>query len=420
VELTPGYKKTEIGILPETWELVPFSDILDFRNGLNADKSAYGAGTPFANVFEIINNSHLHTGDIPGRIRLPRALLGSFRVLYGDALFNRSSETQEEVGLAATYMGSDSIVFGGFVIRARPKSAAALDPLYSGYALRSKPVRKQIVARGQGAIRANVGQQDLRSVLFPRPPLPEQRTIAEALSDVDALLGALARLIAKKRDLKRAATQQLLTGKTRLPGFTGKWQTKQVAETGDVLAGKALAVQGLGPLRPYLRTKNVLDGRIDLEDVLAMPMTDAEFKRFRIMQGDVLLNEGQSLELVGRCSLYRDEMTQPCAMQNQLLRFRARTHTSPSFAEHLFRHCQHTGAFCAIATQTTSVAHLGSARFKSLRLLWPLDRAEQDAIATVLSDMDAELVALDQRRAKTRLLKQGMMQELLTGRTRLV
>lgn len=149
-------------------------------------------------------------------------------------------------------------------------------------------------------------------------------------------------------------------------------------------------------------------------------MTAEEFGRFRVVRGDVLLNEGQSVELVGRCSLYRDELSSPCAMQNQLLRFRARTYTSPTFAEQLFRHCQHTGVFAAISTQTTSVAHLGSERLKSLRLLWPVDKAEQDAIATILSDMDAELAALEARLTKTRALKQGMMQALLTGRVRLV
>lgn len=214
--------------------------------------------------------------------------------------------------------------------------------------------------------------------------------------------------------------QRLLNGRNRLSNFSGKWETKRVDEMGEVLAGKALNVHGPGRLRPYLRTKNVLDGRIDLDDVLEMPMTDAEFERFRVMKNDVLLNEGQSLDLVGRCSMYQDELSSPCAMQNQLLRFRARKHTSPAFAEHLFRYCQHTGVFSAIATQTTSVAHLGSTRFSSLRLLWPSDPAEQEAIATVLSDMDVEIAALEQRREKTRLLKQGMMQELLTGRTRLV
>src|SRR5262249_10076935 len=154
---------------------------------------------------------------------------------------------------------------------------------------------------------------------------------------------------------------------------------------------------------------------IDLEDVLQMPMTDTEFNRFEIEHGDVLLNEGQSIELVGRCSTYRGELGSRCAMQNQLLRFRARAGTSPSFADNLFRRCQHTGVFAGIATQTTSVAHLGSSRFSDLRLLWPIDPNEQEAIATVLSDMDAELSLLEARHDKIRALKQAMMQELLTG-----
>lgn len=413
-----GYKRTEVGVIPEEWGLRPFGELFAFRNGVNADRGAYGQGVRFVNVLEPITCSHIYGPEITGQVTLPESVIESYAVSFGDVLFNRTSETQDEVGLAAAYLGSERVVFGGFVIRGRPTNGA-LDPNYSGYALRAQCIRSQIVPMGQGAIRANIGQSNLRLVVAPLPPLAEQRAIAAALSDVDALLRGLTRLITKKRDLKRAAIQQLLTGQTRLPGFTAKWETRRVAEMGDVLAGKALNVHGIGALRPYLRTKNVLDGQIDLEDVLQMPMTNAEFNRFRIERGDVLLNEGQSIELVGRCAMYRGELGSPCAMQNQLLRFRAYRKTVPAFAEHLFRRCQHVGVFAAIATQTTSVAHLGSSRFSDLRLLWPIDPEEQEVIATALSDMDAELRALEARRDKTRALKQAMMQELLTGRTRL-
>ena len=124
--------------------------------------------------------------------------------------------------MAATYLGTEQVVFGGFVIRGRPTDNS-LDPTYSGYALRAPVIRSQIIPMGQGAVRANIGQQSLRRVVVPVPPLPEQRAIAAALSDVDALLDGLDRLIAKKRDLKQAAMQQLLTGKTRLPGCRDEW-----------------------------------------------------------------------------------------------------------------------------------------------------------------------------------------------------
>ncbi len=150
-----------------------------------------------------------------------------------------------------------------------------------------------------------------------------------------------------------------------------------------------------------------------------MPMTEAEFSRFELRQGDVLLNEGQSLELVGRCAIYQGEHPEPCAIQNQLLRFRANDDTSPEFAAHVFRRCQHDGTFARIALQTTSVAHLGVTRFASLSLLWPRQKAEQQAIADALSDVDALLTALDALIAKKRAIKLATMQQLLTGKTRL-
>jgi type I restriction enzyme S subunit len=197
------------------------------------------------------------------------------------------------------------------------------------------------------------------------------------------------------------------------------WRPCSVGRLGEVLIGKALAVHAPGQLRPYLRTKNVFDGRIDIGDVLTMPMTDAQFEHFRLHPGDVLLNEGQSLELVGRCAIYRHEFPEPCAIQNQLLRFRARAGVSPEFAAHLFRYCQQTGIFARIALQTTSIAHLGGSRFASLLLAWPERETEQRAIAEALSDADGLLGALEALIAKKRDIKQAAMQQLLTGRTRL-
>ena len=197
------------------------------------------------------------------------------------------------------------------------------------------------------------------------------------------------------------------------------WGLRQVSSMGEVITGKALAVNGPGQQRPYLRTKNVFDGRIEIDDVLTMPMTDAQFSQFQLRHGDVLLNEGQSLDLVGRCALYQDEYPEACAIQNQLLRFRARTGVSSVFAAHLFRYSQQTGVFARVALQTTSIAHLGGKRFERLLLAWPPTEDEQRAIAQALSDVDALLGGLGRLIAKKRDLKQAAMQRLLTGQTRL-
>lgn len=191
------------------------------------------------------------------------------------------------------------------------------------------------------------------------------------------------------------------------------WTSGRVGQLGEVQAGKARDMRSNADLRPYLRVANVFDGRIDVGDVFQMPFTDDEFERFRLRRGDVLLNEGQSLELVGRCSMYRDEFGAPCAIQNALIRFRAGAEVTSDFAEHLFRWCQQSGVFASIATQTTSIAHLGVSRLSNLEVLLP-PLPEQRKIAAILSSVDD---AIDKTQAvidQLAVVKKAMMQELLT------
>jgi type I restriction enzyme S subunit len=411
--LKPEFQQTELGRIPADWDVKSLGELGDALIGLT-----YAPADVATDGILVLRSSNVQDGVLKfdDNVFVRKSVPERIMVRLGDILICVRNGSRELIGKSALIdERAQGMTFGAFM--------AVFRTPFSGFIYHqfTSDLLKKQIHEHLGATINQITNKSLNSfrIPFPRDEVERER-ISSALSDVDALVDWIERLVAKKRNLKRAAIQQLLTNRIPLPGFDGKWEMKRVDEMGEVLAGKALDVQGAGKLRPYLRTKNVLDGRIDIEDVLEMPMTDAEFERFRVMKDDVLLNEGQSLELVGRCSMYRDELSALCAMQNQLLRFRARKHTSPAFAEHLFRHCQHTGVFSAIATQTTSVAHLGSTRFSSLRLLWPSDPAEQNEIATVLSDMDGEIAALEQRREKIRLLKQGMMQELLMGRTRLI
>ncbi len=268
--------------------------------------------------------------------------------------------------------------------------------------------------------RMAISIDDFMAMPLPMPSPAEQQKIAECLSSVDEMIAAQARKVDALKTHKKALMQQLFPRKgeiqprLRFPEFQkdGEWEEKRVDEQGAVLAGKALAVNALGPQRPYLRTKNVLDGAIDLSDVLTMPMTDAEFSRFEILDGDVLLNEGQSLELVGRASIYRSEFRERCAMQNQLLRFRAFPSASAEFAAQYFRKCQQDGTFADVATKTTSVAHLGSSRFSALELAWP-PTAEQHRIASCLSSLDALINAEVHKHEALKRHKRGLTQQLL-------
>jgi len=426
VELKPGYKQTEVGVIPAEWDIVHLSDLLDFRNGVNADKRAYGKGTPFVNVLEVITHSHIRAVDIPGRVSVSRSARDLYSVRRGDLVFNRTSETQEEVGLSAVYVDDEPVVFGGFVIRGRPKTDS-LDADYSGYALRARSIRSQVIAKGQGAIRANIGQADLRQVLAPRPPLSQQRAIATTLGDVDALLRTLTQLIAKKRDLKQAAMQKLLTGQTRLPGFREAWEERPLGseivglDAGvSVNSGDNEAASSSEELA-ILKTSAVANGVFLPHECKNISANDVHRARLNPRANSILISRMNTIDLVGECG-YVDADYFRLFVPDRLwmTRFRPESTVSVRWLSYVLSSAEYRHLLKAIATGTSgSMKNISKTSLLSLPIVFP-GGEEQTAIAAVLSDMDAELAALEQRLAKTRVLKQGMMQELLAGRTRLV
>ncbi len=417
MEVKPGYKETEVGVIPEDWEVESLGQLFSFSNGVNADRGAYGQGFRFVNVLEPITYSHLHGPEITGRVTLPDSVATTYAVKRGDVLFNRTSETDTELGLAATYLGTEQIVFGGFVIRGRPVDER-FDPVYSGYALRSPAIRLQIIPMGQGAIRANIGQQNLKQVIAPIPPRPEQVAIASALSDVDALLAGLDRLIAKKRDLKQAAIQQLLTGKTRLSGFHGEWEVKSLGEIGTFLKGSGVKKdQARSGHLPCIRYGEIYTHHNDyIRSFTSWISPEIAATATRLKQGDLLFaGSGETKEEIGKCVAVIEDCEAYAGGDIVILRL---IDAHPMFMGY---YCNTTliNAQKSSKGQGDAVVHISAAALASIQVTLP-PRSEQVTIAAVLSDMDAEINALEARRDKTRALKQAMMQELLTGNIRLV
>ena len=260
----------------------------------------------------------------------------------------------------------------------------------------------------------NVG--DMKHLLVPAPPLPEQRAIAGALSDVDALLGAQEALLAKKRDLKAAAMQQLLTGETRLPGFTGEWEVvtmrqvlTQNATYGIVTAGNFVQ-NGV----KMLRGGDIADGRINTDLPMVTLEKSIEYHRTSLAENDVVI------ALVGYpgASAKIPKELSGSNISRAVGLLRTNSKVSADFLVCFLNSPDGRRMVLApsagSAQQVVNLAALNKLQFS----LPPLP--EQTAIAAVLSDMDAEIAALEAQRDKTRALKQGMMQELLTGRIRLI
>lgn len=189
-------------------------------------------------------------------------------------------------------------------------------------------------------------------------------------------------------------------------------------EAGIVDGGKQLSkAEASGKKRSYLRVANVMEAFIRTDNILEMGFSDSEFERFRLHPGDILLNEGQSLELVGRPAMYKGFPTD-CAFQNSLIRFRPLPHTDGRFALLLFRYFMRRGTFSAISSKTTSIAHLGLSRFAALSWTFP-PLPEQRMIADILGTWDAALEKLDALIVGKQKAKLGLMQQLLSGRRRL-
>jgi len=250
------------------------------------------------------------------------------------------------------------------------------------------------------------------------PPLPEQRAISGALSDADALIGALDRLIVKKRDLKQAAMQQLLTGDQRLPGFNGEWEVKRLGGIGAFSKGKGIrkddvVADGI----PCIRYGEIYTHHNDHVKTFYSFITRAIAKQSqRIKKGDLLFaGSGETAEEIGKCVAFLGD--QEVYAGGDIVVFSPNGQNS-MFLGYLMNHST-VASQKARMGQGDAVVHISARNLTELELRLP-KRDEQTAIAAILSDMDAEIAALEARRDKTRALKQGMMQELLTGRTRLV
>jgi type I restriction enzyme S subunit len=269
---------------------------------------------------------------------------------------------------------------------------------------------KQILERHlNGSALQEIPIATLKTIPVAVPPQPEQRAIAEALSDVDGLIGALETLIVKKRAIKQAAMQQLLTGKTRLPGFSGEWETKRLGEIASVRNQKVMP-SNVEPETPCVELEHIGQGNgCLLESSIARFSTSC---KYRFSAGDVLFGRLRpylrKYWLANRDGICTTEIWPlMCEADQADSGFLFAMVQSDRFIE------------SASISYGTHMPRADWDVMQNLKVRFPkVD--EQTAIATVLSDMDAEIAALERRREKTCAIKQGMMQQLLTGRIRLV
>lgn len=398
MEVMPGYKQTEVGVFPEAWDILPCSALSDVitvgivirptqyyvKHGVSALRSAN------------IREKGIDDSDMVFISEKSNAMLAKSQVRAGDILTVRTGYPGTSTVVTPVYAGSNCID----ILITRPSKSVSSEYLAAWI---NSSFGKYQVLRNQGGLAQqhfNVG--DLRNLVVALPPLPEQRSIAEVLSDADALIESLEQLISKKLQIKQGAMQELLqpkdgwvikdlgdictTSKERFDPMSSTTEIKCVelehlsSKTGRLLghqttkgtlSQKAVFRKGdilFGKLRPYLRKfwRATFDGvcSTELWVIRAVTGIDAGWL-YWLVQSDHIVNAAN----------------------------------------------KSTGTKMPRAEWST---------VKKTEVCVPKNESEQAAIAIILSDMDAEIAALEAKLAKTRQLKQGMMQELLTGRIRLV
>ena len=384
-----GYKQTEVGVIPEDWGLPLLDSIANRGSGHTPDKKHpeyWNGPIKWVSLRDSDALDKLFIEETAATVTAAGIANSSAVihpagtvVLSRDAGVGKSAIIKTEMAVSQHFMAW--------------QCGANLDNIYLYYWLQAAKPEFERIAMGNTI--KTIGLPFFRNLRIAQPPLPEQRAIAAALLDVDALLAKLDQLIAKKRDLKQAAMQQFLTGQTRLPGFSGAWDVKRLGDVVEIRKGQLIT------------EKDSIEGEVP---VIAGGKKPSYFHNSANRFGKTITVSASGAN-AGYVAFYDVPIfASDCSTISENLLYSIEfIYFQLLLKQNLIYKAQTGGAQPHIHAVDLIPLEIGVCSVK-----------EQTAIATVLSDMDAEIAALEARRDKTRALKQGMMQELLTGRIRLV
>lgn len=390
------FKNTEIGKIPEDWEVRTINSFCSVKTGpfgsmLHAEDYV-AKGTP------IVTTEHFKNGilplvgkDIPqvGIEDLKR--MSSYTLTKDDIVFSRVGSVDINALVTVRQKGW---LFSGRVLRVRPFKQT--DSLYLHYGLLKHSVRSDIVSRAVGLTMASINTKILGETELSLPPLNEQHRIASALTSIDNLISSLGKLIEKKKNIKQGAMQQLLTGKTRLKGFNEPWVEKKLGEVCSVKRGVRVVKRNL-----------TTDGLYPVYQNTNIPLGYSN--QYNVEANTPFVIIGGSAGQVGICR-ERYWAADDCA-------FFA---CHDIYKEYLYYVLLLNQRNILHNVRTGTIPRLDRTFLSGMLVYISSNIAEQQAIATILTKMDDEITALEAKKAKYEAIKQGMMQQLLTGKIRLI
>lgn len=418
------FKDTEVGRIPEDWEVMPLSRIGAFSKGAGISRAESLSGDipaiRYGEIYTVHNNyikrffSHIS----------PDVALTSKKIKKGDLLFTASGETKEDIAKCVAFdLDEPEVYAGGDIIILSPKQN--LNSRYLGFLFNSKEIIKQRTAKAQGDAVVHITTDSIASIRASIPrTVEEQSRIASALTSIDNLISSLDKLIEKKKNIKQGTMQQLLTGKKRLKGFSEPWMEKYLKDSFLIIVnnccsreelsdtGKVLNVHYGDVLIKFGAVIDVKNNHLPYivgKDVASRPLKD----------GDIIMADTAEDEACGKVCEIRgiNDLQVESGLHTIALR------PLDVYGERFLGYYMNSTAFHDLLLplmQGTKVTSISKSALMNVGFSVPSSIEEQTAIASVLCSMDNEISALEAKKAKYESMKQGMMQQLLTGRIRLV
>lgn len=374
--------------LKSGWRRVKFGDVVRLSKARSQNPLADG-------LERYVGLEHLEPGDL--RIRswgnVADGTTFTSRFEPGQVLFGKRRAYQRKVAVA-DFAG----VCSGDIYVLESKDADVLLPELLPFICQTDAFFEHAVGTSAGSLSPRTNWTSLATFELLLPPRHIQAEQVAMLRSHQALVDSLQiAATAAKRARRAALLDTFRPNRGAIDLFPDHWQVRRIDEVGDVQLGQQRhpKYEAGSNFRPYLRVANVLDGKIDFSDLNQMHFPEGDVQKFELMPGDILLNEGQSIDLVGRSAIYRGGVPGLCC-QKTLIRFRCGNELLPEFAQAYFQHRLYTGQFAAMCVQTTSMAHLTAVRFSAMPIPIP-PRQEQEMVATILGTLDETIERLSQR-----------------------
>ena len=408
-----GYKQTEVGVIPEDWNVKTVGQIAEVKTGPFGstlhEKDYVANGTPIITV-EHLGERGIYHFNLPMVSDVDRVRLKGYSIRSGDLVFSRVGSVDRN---ALVKKEENGWLFSGRLLRVRLKNKD-IDPHYLSFHFHSESFKQRVRDVAVGQTMASLNTKILMGVSAIIPPTKaEQEAIAGALSDTDALIESLEQLITKKRHIKQGAMQELLTGRKRLPGFCGEWEMKRLGDVIEKFVGGGTpsrsSPQYWGDEIPWVTVKDftTFDPWNSQEMITRLGLKHSA--SHLIPKGILITSTRMAL---GKAVVYKVDVA-----INQDLKALS---PKPILAtRYLYFWFQYHGQSIDELGSGSTVKGISLPDLRKIQFQLP-SCPEQTAIASILSDMDAEIAALETKLNKTRSIKQGMMHELLTGKTRLL